>query len=198
MAWIRRLAVALALAALLGSPEGAKGQGAPLTVEGRGGMAVPLGSFADGSRVGEGTDAGPAFGFEVVLGSAGRRSLYAGFAQLRFGCGSAGCPAGHRYVATGVNLGVRLAVAPGRRVNPWVGLGATSTRVESPGVTGSPAGVSELGVGAEAALGLFVQAGRWVAFTPAVRLARAGTELPGGATLALRYVVADLGITLVF
>jgi hypothetical protein len=101
-------------------------------------------------------------------------------------------------VATGVNAGVRLSLAPGQAVIPWLGLGVLTTRVESPGVTGSPAGVSDLGFGAEASAGFFVRAGPSLAFTPAVRVSRADTDLPGGVRLGLRYLVADLGLALTF
>jgi len=194
----RKVLAAVALLAAVASPELLQAQGAPLAVESRGGVAVPVSSFANGSGVGEGADAGAAFGFQVTLASGGRRTLSAGFSQLRFGCGDAGCPAGERFVATGVNVGLRLALLPQHRVIPWVGVSGLTNRVESPGVTGSAAGVSELGYGMEASAGLFVDAGRSLAFTPSIRVARAGTDLPGGVRLSLRYVVADLGLALTF
>jgi hypothetical protein len=160
-------------------------------------VVLPVSSFAGGDGVGEGTDPGAAFGVEATLGR-GRRAWYAGFAQLRFGCRDAGCPSGEPYVATGVNAGVRLVLAPGARVIPWLGAGALTTRVESPGVRGSPAGVSGLGFGGEVAAGLWVQATRYLAVTPAVRASRVGTDLPGGERLSLRYLVADLGLALTF
>lgn len=193
-----RLIVAALATAFLAAPSVALGQGAPLTVEARGGVAVPVGAFAGGDGVGEGTGAGPLFGFEVTLGSAGRRTLYAGFAQLRFGCDAAGCPRGERYVATGVNAGVRFALVADHAVIPWLGLGVLTTRVESPGVTGSPEGVSELGFGAEASAGLFIRAGGSLAFTPAVRISRADSDLPGGVRLGFRYIATDLGLALTF
>ena len=136
------LAAALLAPGVAPAPLGA--QGSPLTVEPRVGVAVPVSSFANGRGVGEGTTPGAGFGVEVTLGR-GWRAWYAGFSQLRFGCRNAGCPAGEPYVATGVNAGVRIALAPGSRVIPWVGLGALTTRVESPGVALSEAGVSTLG-----------------------------------------------------
>ncbi|MDP2958387.1 MAG: hypothetical protein Q8N53_18310 [Longimicrobiales bacterium] len=193
------VSAALAALALATAPSRLQAQGATLSAEARAGVAVPLASFADGSSVGEGTGAGSAFGVEVALRPGqGRRTLYAGFSQLRFGCKAAGCPAGEPYVATGVNAGLRLTLLPGHRVLPWVGVGALTTRVESPGVRGSPPGVSTLGYGGEISAGLYLGAGRSVAFTPSVRFVRAGTELPGGASLSLRYLVADLGVVLAF
>lgn len=190
----------LVAAALLGSgavPAPLSAQGAPLTVETRLGAALPVSSFSGGDGVGEGADAGVGYGVEVTLGG-GWRTWYAGFSQMRFGCGQAGCPAGAAYVTTGVNAGVRVALAPGSRLIPWVGVGAFTTRVESPGVRGSPEGVSELGFGAEAAAGLWLQASRHLAITPAARVSRVGTELPGGERLSLRYLVLDVGLALTF
>jgi hypothetical protein len=37
-----------------------------------------------------------------------------------------------------------------------------------------------------------------VAIVPAVRWSRAETELPGGASLSLRYLVVDVGLALSF
>ena len=190
-------ALAAALLALGGAPARLFGQGSPLTVEGRLGAAIPVSSFADGDGVGEGATSGAGFGVEVTLGG-GWRTWYAGFSQLRFGCRDAGCPPDQPYVATGVNAGVRLAPAPASRVIPWVAVGVLTTRVESPGAGSSPAGVSSLGWGAEVGAGLWVQATRYLAVTPGVRLSRVGTELPGGERLSLRYLVADLGLALTF
>ena len=191
------LAAAAALLASGAAPASLSAQGAPLTVETRLGAAVPVSSFSGGDGVGEGASPGVGFGVEVTLAT-GWRTWYAGFSQLRFGCRDAGCPAGDPYVATGVNAGIRVSLLPGARVAPWVGLGALTTRVESPGVRGSPEGVSELGFGAEAAAGLWLRASRYVAVTPAVRVSRVGTDLPGGERLSVRYVVLDLGLALTF
>jgi len=193
----RPVLLALAVAALLAGPTSLLAQGAPLTVEARSGVAVPLGSFADGTGVGEGTSAGVAFGFEVTFGGGGR-TLYAGFSQLRFGCREAGCPAGTPYVATGVDAGLRLALVTGRKVVPWVGAGGLTTRVESPGVDGSPEGTSSLGFGGEVSAGVYVGIAPGLALTPAVRLRRVGTDLPGGAALTLVHLVADVGLALTF
>lgn len=187
-----------AFAALAAAPATVLGQGAPLTLEARGGATVPLSDFASGTRVGEGTSAGAVFGVELTMASHGWRTLYVGFSQARFGCREAGCPAGEPYVATGVNLGARVAFVPGGNVLPWIGIGGLTTRVESPGVTGSPRGNSSLGYGGEVSAGLYVSTGRSLALNPAVRLTQARTEMPGGTQLTLRYVVIDLGLTLQF
>ncbi|NJD18425.1 MAG: hypothetical protein FIA95_03980 [Gemmatimonadetes bacterium] len=191
------LLLSAALLAAGAAPVPLRGQGSPLPVEARFGAAVPVSSFSGGAGIGEGATSGAGFGVEATLG-AGWRAGYAGFSQLRFGCRDAGCAEGDPYVATGVNAGLRIALAPGARLIPWVGVGALTTRVESPGVRGSPEGVSALGFGGEVAGGLWVRASRYLALTPAVRVSRVGTELPGGERLSLRYVVVDLGLALTF
>lgn len=196
---LRSVVLFAAFAFLLGlMPTPSQGQGSPFTLEARAGAAVPVSGFASGDGVGEGTSTGAVFGVEVTLASGGWRTLYAGFSQARFGCRDAGCPTGEPYVATGVNVGLRVALVPGAAVLPWIGVGGFTTRVESPGVTGSPKGNSTLGYGGEVSAGLYIRTGGTLAFTPAVRLAQARTDLPGGTTLTLRYVVADLGFTLQF
>ncbi|GMV07437.1 MAG: hypothetical protein AMXMBFR53_37120 [Gemmatimonadota bacterium] len=191
-------AAVLAAAALVSAPSPGAAQGAPLTVEARVGGVLPQGAFADGAGVGEGAAAGPVFGVEVTLLSSGWRGLYAGFSQARFGCDDAGCPTGEPYVATGVNVGLRISLLPGRRVIPWIGGGALTTRVESPGVRGDVRGISSLGYGGEVGVGLWLRTAGSLALTPSLRYARATTELPGGTSLTLRYLVADLGFALTF
>lgn len=196
---LRSVLLSAAFALFLGlTPAPSQGQGSPFTLEARVGAAVPVSAFASGDGVGEGTSTGAVFGVEVTLASGGWRTLYAGFSQARFGCEDAECPAGGDYVATGVNLGARVTLLPGAAVLPWIGVGGITTRVESPGVTGSPRGNSSLGYGGEVSAGLYIGTGGSVALTPAVRFAQARTDLPGGTTLTLRYLVADLGFTLQF
>lgn len=164
----------------------------------RGGMAVPVGSFADGVRTGEGTTAGPTLGAAFVLRRSDRRTVYAGFNQHRFGCVDAGCAEGGRYVATGFDVGMRLALLPGRTFVPWIRLGAITTRVETADLPSPDAGVSDLGFGGEAGVGVYIGPNSTVALNPAVTLSAVNSELPGGTTLRLRYLTATLALVLAF
>ncbi len=173
-------------------------QAAPLVVEVRGGAAVPVSSLASGTAPGEGVTAGASFGVDFALSGQGRRTIYAGFSQHRFACFDAGCPAGGRYVATSLDLGFRLSVITHGPVIPWVRLGGTTMLVETPVLPDGPAGVSDRGYGGEVGMGVYVGAWSSIALNPGVRFTTASTRLPGGDDLTLRFVVADLGLSLAF
>ena len=205
-----RLFLALGAAVLAAAtPSSVLAQDASLALEILGGASIPVASFASGTGVGEGTTAGPSFGVLLTQTGVGRRTTYVGFSQHRFGCVDAGCPSDGDYVATGVNLGFRFALFRSGPVLPWISVGGLTARVESPGVhrtpTGtashsfdSPAGVSSLGYGAEAGVGLYIGAGRSIALDPQVRFANVGVDLPGEQRLTLRTVVVSLALVLAF
>jgi len=83
-------------------------------------------------------------------------------------------------------------------VIPWIRLGGTTLRMETPALPDGPAGVSDRGYGGEVGVGVYVGAWSSVALNPGVRFTAAGTRLPGGNDLTLRFVVADLGLSLAF
>ena len=193
-----RLVVSGCLALVASVPGRSAAQDAPLAVELLAGATIPVASFASGKAVGEGTGAGASFGLLFTRAGQGRRTTYFGFSQHRFPCQDAGCPADGRYVATGLNAGFRFTLLRKGIVWPWVGLGALTTRVESPGIPASPTGVSKLGFGGEAGFGLYIGAGRSVALNPAVRFANVGVRLPGDEPLTMRYLVGSLAVVLAF
>jgi len=196
---LHRLPIALGTLALIAAlPGAASAQDAPLALEVLGGGSVPVASFASGTGVGEGTTAGAGFGVLFTLTGQGRRTTYFGFGQHRFGCADAGCHGDGSYVATGLNAGFRFKLLNRGSVLPWVSLGGLTTRVESPGMFGSPPGVSDLGYGGEAGAGVYIGAGRTVALNPQVRFATVGVDLPGERRLTLRYVVAAVSLVLAF
>jgi len=180
------------------APDASLAQAAPLVVEVRAGASIPFGEFSSGSRVGEGVASGPSFGVRLAMSGSGRRTLYGGFSQHRFACEDAGCPTGSDFVATGVDAGLQVNLVTRGSVVPWLRLGGLTTRVESPGLSGSPEGVSSLGWGGEVGLGLYLGATSPVALNPGIRMVAVNTELPGGSLLRMRYIVADLGLTLAF
>jgi len=182
----------------MASPETLAGQDSPLVVEARGGAAIPIRSFARGTDPGEGTSAGASFGADIALAGGGRWTPYVGFSQHRFGCEDAGCVAGGRYVATGFHGGARFLPFPSWPVLPWLGVGAVTTHVETGDLGGANAGLSKLGVGGEAAFGVHIGSASRVALNPAVRYVALSSELPGGATLDMRYLVADVAVALSF
>ncbi len=193
----RILSIALTLL-MLHQAAPASAQAPPLVLEVQGGASIPLGPFRSGTRPGEGTSAGPSFGVDFALSSAGRRVTYVGFSQHRFGCAAAGCASGERYVATGVDLGTGVSLLRRGPVIPWIRLGAMTTRVEMPATTTTQAGVSALGFGGEVGLGLFLRTSRAVSLSPSVRYTAVNSGLPGGGVLRMRYLVADLSLVLGF
>lgn len=196
----RIVAVAVILSVLGVAPSSA--QDATPFFEVQGGAAFPTGDFRDGSDPGEGTSAGPSLQVVFAVPSAGWRTLYVGFSQHRFACEAAGCDAEGRYVATGFNAGLRIVPVQGT-VTPWIRVGGITTRVETRDLAattrGTPyAGVSDLGFGGEAGLGLMVRLGPSMAWSASGLVSTVASRLPGGETLDLRYVTAHTGITLVF
>ncbi|NNL31021.1 MAG: hypothetical protein HKO77_08365 [Gemmatimonadetes bacterium] len=178
-------------------------QDSPLVLEAHGGVAAPLGSFADGAGPGEGTTAGPSLALTFALPGAGWRALYAGFSQHRFGCEAAGCDADGRYVATGFNVGVRVVPVNRGPVIPWIRLGAVTTRVETGDLTATPssavdAGVSDLGFGGEVGVGILVRLGRSLGWSTTGLITSVDTDLPGGSTLSMRYFTAHTGLSFLF
>jgi len=187
-----------ALVAGLALPRPASAQAAPLVVEVHTGAAVPLAKLASGTAPGEGVTTGFSFGVDFAVSGRGRRSIYAGFSQHRFACTDAGCEAGGRYVATSLDLGFRFSLVRHGPVVPWLRLGGTTMRMETPALPDGPAGVSERGYGGEVGAGIYIGAWNAVALNPGVRFTAIGTRLPGGADLGMRFLVADLGLSLAF
>ncbi len=185
------------VAVMTWTPTASAGQ-APLGLELRGGAAVPIQSFRSGGMPGEGTSTGGSFGLEFVLTGTPSRSLAAGFGQHRFSCVAAGCRDGGSYVATNIDLGYRFNLTTWNTVVPWIGLSGITTRVELDAHPDYPGGVSKLGYGGEAAVGVLLAALSAVSLNPAVRLVGVNTRLPGGDLLRMRYVIADVGLVVAF
>lgn len=199
MRHIHRLPRLLAITALLVAlPAGGAAQDASLALEVLGAAAIPTGTFASGTGVGEGTGTGASVGVLLTMTGRSRRTTYVGFSQHRFSCQEAGCPSGEAYVATGVQAGLRVRLVQGGALRPWVSFGGLTTKVETPGATGSSAGVSKLGYGGEAGAGLYIGAGHAVAVNPNVRYSAVAVDMPGGSRLNMRYFVAGLTLVLAF
>ncbi len=162
-----------------------------------GGATIPLGDFEEGAGTGEGAEAGPVFAVGFVLPRSDRFALLLGFHQARFGCEAAGCASDGRYVATGFDAGLRLALLAGRAAVPWLSLGGVTTRVEARDLPAPNGGVSKLGWGLKAGAGIW-WGNEWIAVQPKVAWTRVDTELPGGDTLEMRYLSATLGVSFPF
>jgi len=193
-----RLHVLLITLCALAAPAALHGQSSPLVLELHAGAAVPVSSFANGDRVGEGAATGASFGVNFALAGSGRSTFYGGFSEHRFACSDAGCAADGEYVATGFDLGFRFDLRSTGSVVPWIRLGAITTKVDVPAMQGVTEGVSALGIGGEAGIGLYIGAYSPIALVPGIRVTAVNTELPGGSLLRMRYVVADVALALAF
>jgi hypothetical protein len=188
--------VAIATLALAWTP--APAQESAIVVEARGGVAIPVGSFATGIEPGEGTEAGASFGVTIGVAGGGLWTPYLGFSQHRFGCEDAGCPSSGQYVATGFQAGVRVIPLQGSSLLPWISVGAVTTHVEAGDLGSAYAGVSDLGVGGEVGIGLHIGAASQLALNPGARFVVVGADLPDGTNLGMKYVVADLALVISF
>ena len=190
---------AVLTAAGLAIPWGhASAQDAAVIVEARGGVALPSGDFADGSGPGEGASPGASFGVDIAVAGGGRWTPYIGFSQHRLGCEDAGCVAGGEYVATGFHAGARFVPMPEWPVLPWLGGGVVTTHVEAEDLGPANAGVSDLGVGGEVAVGVHIGSASRIALSPSVRWVSVTAQLPSGIDLGMQYLVVDLGVVLSF
>jgi hypothetical protein len=186
---------------LLSAPSAAEGQ-ARLTLDVRGGVSVPSGSFETGPLEGGSIDAGPAFGLHFALRRNRWLDLYAGFSQTRFGCEEDGCAGAGDLVSTVWDLGfqVRPNASPW---GPWLRVGVVvgGTEIELPpegGDSGVVEKVTDLGVGGEFGLGWHVRLADAFGLSPGVRYTHVNQRLDSDVTFRMRYWVADLGFILGF
>ncbi len=178
-------------------------QDAPLILEVQGGVALPFGDLRDGTGPGMGVEAGPSLSLVFARPSDGWRTIYAGFSQHRFGCEAAGCDSDGRYVATGFNAGLRVVVMRRGPVVPWLRVGGITMRVETGDLAATPlgvpdAGVSKLGFGGEAGVGVLVRFNRSWGWSTTALASTVDSELPGGSTLPMRWYTVHSGVTLLF
>jgi hypothetical protein len=192
------LGAVLAAAGLALASSQASAQDSTVIVEARGGAAIPAGDFADGTAPGEGATARVSFGVDIAVAGGGRWTPYVGFSQHRFGCEDAGCAARGEYVATGFHAGARFVPMPDWAVLPWLGGGVVTTHVEAEDLGPASAGLSDLGVGGEVAVGVHIGSASRIALSPSLRWVMVSPRLPSGTDLGMRYLVADVGVALSF
>lgn len=180
---MRRFAfgAAFVLAALGSAGTAAAQTPLPMSLEARGGFAVPSGGFADRA------DTGWGFGGSVHVQVAPRVSAYAGFSQTDFDLeGLAG-----EGTDRGFEVGARVAF-PGVGYSPWVrgGLLFHDWEVDVAGTELD--GDSDVGfeVGAGAAFPL----GPRVAVSPGVAYRRYSSTLPVLGEMDVSYLSVDVGL----
>lgn len=169
-----------------------------LTVSADPGITIPFGDFSSGTDPGEGVGSGASVGVTFTLHGDGWRSWYGGFSQKRFACEGAGCSVGDDYRATDFHLGVLAVLVRRRPIQPFLKLGAVTTRVETRSLPAPDGGVSDLGFGGEAGFGVGLKPQSLITVTPSVTATRVNSTLPGGESLQMRYLTATLAIVFRF
>lgn len=186
-------------------PGAAAAQLSPVQLEVNLGAAVPVQEFSGPEGFEGEAGMGTSFGVHFVV-TERRLSWYAGFSEHRFACPADTCVKAEEIVSTGWDVGVRLNLLRGPVV-PWVraGLAAYISRgqfVVPP--SAEPSGVlvseSDRGWGFEAGAGILISIAPRFALNPGVRYASVDPTFAGSdlGRLDSRYVVADLGLVLVF
>lgn len=156
----------------------------PISLEARGGVAIPTGDFKD---LGGGIDNGWGFGGSVHVQVAPRVSVYGGYSQTEFDLESTTGTASDR----GFEVGGRFAF-PGVGYSPWVrgGLLFHDMEVERAGteLEGDNDPGFEIGAGAAFPLG------PRVAVSPGVAYRRYSTDLPVFGEQNVSYLALDVGL----
>ena len=183
---------------LVATASAAAAQAPPFVLEVRGGSSIPVGSFADGDRRGEGSAADRSFGLAFGVTRTSSRTTFVGFSQHRFGCEDIGCDGDGTFVATTIDVGVRYNVTLHRQVVPWIRIGGLTTRVELGDHPDYRDQVSSLGFGGEVGAGVYLGSANAVGLSPGVRFTAVNSGLPGGGVLRMRYLVADLALVIAF
>jgi len=170
---------------------------APLSVDVRGGAALPVGSFGSPGRAA--AEAGPSLSVHFAYQRTRGRAFYAGFSRHRFGCGDGACPPDGEMVSTAWGVGSRLSLRVGGAA-PWLRLGVLFDRVM--GDFGPPGEsvrrLSDLSLGGEVGVGVTLPLRGRLSTGPSVRYALLDTRFPEVGILRMRYLVTDLGLTLGF
>lgn len=194
------LSTALAFAAAPFAGQDVSGQGLQAGVEGRAGVAIPTGDFADAASVGIGLEG------TVLLAFTPMFSAYAGYAWNRFGCDDQFCDAGEDvdFTDSGFNLGVRGSFITGGAFEPWVRAGVVFHDVE---ISASDDNVSasiesDRGTGFEIGGGFRYWTARGISITPGIRYTtyEADIEVPGFGSeeVEVTHLVLDLGVGFTF
>lgn len=172
-------------------------QGARMSLEFRGGAAVPVGSFQEGGTLGDPVEAGASFGARFVYRTARTTAIQIGFSQDRSACET--CPGADPYVATLWEVGARFGVGLGD-VHSWILLGAVFGRVERGLVVDgrTTSALSPLDAGGTVGIGLDAPVGGALRIAPALRWVGLNTRFPGRDMLRIRYAVLDLGVMVGF
>jgi opacity protein-like surface antigen len=201
---MRRLAVTVAFLLLpCLSPAAAHAQflpRIPLSIEARGGVAIPTGDFAD-ETPGIEAESGSRFGVSAAL-RLPALSVFGGYSQARFGCprcGERGLD--DEVVDDGFDFGIRASV-PFRvgGLAPWVQAGGVLHQLTFSGLDSSLS--SDRALGFSVGGGIVLSLIRSLAVTPGVHYSAYSAELDlgglPGRTVDVTHFTADVGLAFRF
>ncbi|HEV3050224.1 MAG TPA: hypothetical protein VGX50_07960 [Longimicrobium sp.] len=169
------LALACAAAPLCAGPLPAQ---LPLSVEARGGVALPAAAF-EGAEGGQGGEVSATW---HVLPFAG---IYGAYQSNRFAYGDTGGHATDEGFAAGVRITLPALLVP---IDPWIRGGVVAHQLKT------EARAAESGVGYEVGAGLGFPLARGIALTPGVLW----TRYRDGDLLRVRHLRADVGLRMRF
>lgn len=158
----------------------------PLSVEARGGIALPAEAF-------EGVDGGVAGEVSATWNALPLIGIYGAYQRNRFAWDGSGTP-GHA-TDSGFAAGVRLAIpTPLIPIDPWIRAGVVAHQLEGEGLD------EEGRRGWEVGAGLGFPLARGVSLTPGVLWTRYqhGSGAADGELLRVRHLRADVGLRLRF
>jgi hypothetical protein len=158
----------------------------PLSVEARGGIALPAEAF-------EGVDGGVAGEVSATWHALPFVGIYGAYQRNRFGWDGTGTP-GHA-TDSGFAAGVRLAIpTPLIPIDPWIRAGVVAHQLEGEGLNERSKRGWEVGAG------LGFPLARGVSLTPGVLWTRYqhGSGAADGELLRVRHLRADVGLRLRF
>lgn len=175
-------AAALALACAAASPLAAQ---LPLSVEARGGVALPTGTFRDAARGGPAGEVSATWHALPLIG------IYGAYQWNRFGWDDTGGDATDAGFALGVRITIPTPLIP---IDPWIRAGVVAHRLKAGTLS------EDAKPGWEAGAGLAFPLARGLTLTPGVLWTRYqhGSGMADGELLRVRHVRADVGLRLRF
>jgi hypothetical protein len=178
-------AAALALACTAAPPLAAQLTGViPLSVEARGGIALPVDEFRN-------ADGGPAGEISATWHALPLIGVYGAYQLNRFTWASSGDELTDRGFALGVRVAIPTPVIP---IDPWIRAGIVAHQLDSETID------EESQRGWEAGAGLAFPVARGVSLTPGVLWTRYrhGSGAADGELVRVRHLRADVGLRLRF
>lgn len=171
----------------------------PLSVEVRGGAAIPMGDFADdfGSNA-RGASTGPGYSVDAMFNFTPTVGVYAGYSRNEFGVDRGGLTIGGdaEYIDSGFRGGLMASLAPMGALSPYLHGGAVFRSLDYQ--LGSFRREFDNALGFEVGGGLEYALGQVISITPGVRYVRYAPGDTDGSSAtddrAISFLNADVGL----